>query len=76
MTHPQRTYPSNWDALALACKNRAGWHYEVCCRQCRRSGESLIVSPRTLTVTQLDESEGDFSVANLIALYPWNWPHD
>jgi rubrerythrin len=65
-----RTYPPDWNALALACKNRAGWMCEVCGRQCRRPGESLIASPRTLTVTQRIQSGDDFSGANLIALCP------
>lgn len=30
MRHMRRRYPSNWEQLALACKERAGWRCEHC----------------------------------------------
>ncbi|GCE05762.1 hypothetical protein KDAU_30910 [Dictyobacter aurantiacus] len=36
-------YPDNWDELALACKERAGW----CCEHCGIAHGSLAVSERT-----------------------------
>jgi hypothetical protein len=33
-------YPKNWDAIARARKEAAGWHCEQCDRPCRQPGET------------------------------------
>lgn len=40
MPMDRRLYPENWEAIALAVKQKAGWHCEECSRPCRRPGES------------------------------------
>lgn len=36
-------YPTNWGAIAMEVKNRAGWKCQQCGRPCRRPGESLFL---------------------------------
>jgi hypothetical protein len=42
-------YPSNWDEIALAIKEAAGWRCQECGMQCRRPGEIFDTHRRTLT---------------------------
>lgn len=34
-------YPSNWNVIALAVKDAAGWQCTVCGRPCRKPGEDI-----------------------------------
>jgi hypothetical protein len=36
----KRLYPNDWDTIALAVKDEAGWRCEECGRDCIRPGES------------------------------------
>ncbi|OLP15607.1 HNH endonuclease [Leptolyngbya sp. 'hensonii'] len=40
MPMDRRLYPENWEAIALAIKEAAGWKCQQCGRDCRRPGES------------------------------------
>jgi len=39
----RKLYPPNWDAIARAVKENAGWTCQTCGRPCRRPGESWSV---------------------------------
>lgn len=34
-------YPENWESIALAIKENAGWKCQQCGRPCRKAGESF-----------------------------------
>jgi 5-methylcytosine-specific restriction endonuclease McrA len=61
-------YPANWQAIALAVKEEAGWRCEHCGMQCRRPGERFDSHVRTLTVAHLDHDPRRSERENLRAL--------
>lgn len=61
-------YPSNWEAIALAVKEAAGWRCQQCGKQCRRPGERHDTHRRTLTVAHLDHDPVNCARENLQAL--------
>jgi hypothetical protein len=58
MTPMQRElYPPNWEAIAYAVKDAAGWKCQRCGRQCRRPGDPFDCQQNTLTVAHLDDPD-------------------
>ena len=79
----QHLYPKNWKEISLAIRQRANWQCEVCCKSCRRPGESLEIfasraglpaelhqNPQRwcLTVAHLNHEPSDCSPENLKAM--------
>ena len=46
-------YPDNWDDLAFAIKDAAGWKCEACGKQCYRPGEKHKDTRKTATVAHI-----------------------
>lgn len=63
-------YPDDWDEIAVAIKEAAGWRCEKCGKQCRWPGEAFDTHRRTLTVAHINHVESDCSDENLVALCP------
>lgn len=63
-------YPEQWDAIAAAVKEQAGWRCESCNAQCRYPGEKFDTHRRTLTVAHINHTPMDCSEENLVALCP------
>ncbi len=63
-------YPDDWDEIATAIKEQAGWRCEQCSRQCRFPGEPFDTHRRTLTVAHINHVEMDCREENLVALCP------
>jgi len=61
-------YPPNWDEIATAVKESAGWRCELCRMQCRRPGEKHTTHKITLTVAHLNHVEMDVRPENLAAM--------
>lgn len=68
MPMDRKKYPGNWDKLAKAIKDEAGWRCEECGKQCRRPGEKFDTHRRTLTVAHLNHKPWDCRRENLKAL--------
>ena len=60
-------YPSNWDEIARACKDAAGWKCQDCGMQCRRPGEPFDTHKRTMSVMHLDHNPQNCASENLRA---------
>lgn len=60
-------YPANWDEIATAVKEAAGWKCEICGKQCRRPGEPFDTHKNTLTVMHINHVESDCAPENLAA---------
>lgn len=67
MPMQRELYPSDWEAIALAVKEAAGWRCEVCGLQCRRPSEPFDTHKRTLTVMHLNHTPEDCRHENLLA---------
>jgi len=63
-------YPANWDEIAVAIKDAAGWKCQYCSLQCRLPGEKFDTHRRTLTVAHINHVEMDCRPENLVALCP------
>lgn len=63
-------YPADWDQIAVAIKEQAGWRCELCGLQCRFPGEAFDTHRRTLTVAHINHVEMDCRAENLVALCP------
>lgn len=63
-------YPDDWDDIASAVKEAAGWKCEKCGLQCRFPGEEFDTHKRTLTVAHINHVESDCRPENLVALCP------
>ena len=61
-------YPDDWEQIALAIKEAAGWKCESCGKQCRKPGEPFDTHRRTLTVAHINHTEADCREENLVAL--------
>jgi hypothetical protein len=61
-------YPDNWEEIALAVKEAAGWVCQGCGKQCRRPGEPFTTHKNTLTVQHIDGVPANCAAGNLIAL--------
>lgn len=65
-------YPDDWDAIALAVKEKVGWICQRCGKQCLRPGEKMEDSSDravyTLTVHHRDFLPENNNPANLIPL--------
>ena len=68
MPMDRKKYPANWDKLARAIKDEAGWKCEGCGKQCRTPGETFDTHKRTLTVAHLNHKPWDCRRENLKAL--------
>lgn len=68
MPMDRKKYPADWEKLARAIKEEAGWKCEQCGKQCRRPGEKLDTHRRTLTVAHLNHKPWDCRRENLKAL--------
>lgn len=60
-------YPPDWDAIALAVKQRADWVCELCGKPCRSPGEPFDTHKRTLTVAHINHTPEDCDPNNLVA---------
>lgn len=63
-------YPVNWDDIAKAIKDEAGWKCQLCGLQCRFPGEEFDTHKRTLTVAHINHVAMDYRAENLVALCP------
>ena len=63
-------YPADWDEIARAIKEQAGWKCEQCNLQCRYPDEKFDTHRRTLTVAHINHVEMDCRPENLVALCP------
>jgi len=61
-------YPDDWEVVAAAIKEAAGWRCQRCGRQCRVPGERFDTHRRTLTVHHRDGNPANMEPENLIAL--------
>jgi 5-methylcytosine-specific restriction endonuclease McrA len=61
-------YPADWDKIAFAVKEDAGWKCQKCGKQCRRPGEAFDTHKRTLTVAHLNHTPEDVRPENLMAM--------
>ena len=68
MPMQRELYPADWDKIAFAVKEDAGWKCQKCGKQCRKPGEPLDTHKRTLTVAHLNHIPQDVSPENLMAL--------
>jgi len=70
MPMKRHLYPDDWEAIATAVKEAAGWKCEPCGMQCRRPGEKFDTHRRTLTVAHVNHVESDCRPENLVAACP------
>lgn len=68
MPMQRELYPDNWEAIAAAVKEAAGWKCQKCGKQCRRPGEPFDTHRNTLTVAHMNHTPQDISPENLKAL--------
>ena len=68
MPMQRELYPDDWEEIALAVKEDAGWRCECCGKQCRRPGEPFDTHRRTLTVSHQDHDPANCERSNLKAL--------
>jgi 5-methylcytosine-specific restriction endonuclease McrA len=69
MPMKREKYPPNWNEIATAVKESAGWKCDLCGKQCRigRLGK-LETHKLTLTVAHINHVESDCRPENLAAL--------
>jgi len=60
-------YPANWDAIALAVKESAGWICQPCGKRCYWPGERIDDKRYVLTVAHINHDEMDCRPENLVA---------
>ncbi len=71
-----KRYPKNWNSLALAVKEAAGWRCQCCGKQCYRPGERPERLTRsewtvhTLSVHHRNHQPEDNRLENLLAVCP------
>ena len=70
MPFDRSKYPPDWDEIAFAAKERAGWRCELCGRQLRRPGEPFDTHRRTATVMHLNHEPMDVRPENLRCACP------
>lgn len=80
MPMDRKRYPEDWDAIALAVKEAAGWSCQGCDRPCLRPGEDWLefqkrigfrpkkLRQHVLTVAHLDHVPENCAEGNLKAL--------
>ena len=68
MPMQRELYPDDWDEIAFAVKEEAGWKCEECGLQCRKPGEPFDTHRRTLTVSHQNHDPSDCRRENLKAL--------
>ena len=68
MPMERERYPADWEQIAFAVKERAGWKCQKCGKQCRRPGEPYDTHKNTLTVAHLNHTPEDVSKENLMAM--------
>lgn len=68
MPMQRELYPPDWEEIAFAKKERAGWKCEACGKQCRKPGEPFDTHKNTLTVSHQDHNPANCSDENLRAL--------
>ena len=68
MPMQRELYPVDWEEIAFAKKERAGWKCEACGKQCRKPGEPFDTHKRTLTVAHLNHTPEDVRPENLMAM--------
>ncbi len=68
MPMQRELYPPDWEKIALAVKEAAGWKCEGCGKQCRKPGEPFDTHKRTLTVSHADHNPANCAKENLKAL--------
>lgn len=61
-------YPSDWESISFAIKEKAGWVCQKCGKQCRKPGEPFDTHRRTLTVAHLNHTPEDGRPENLMAM--------
>ena len=60
-------YPPDWDDIATAVKEAAGWKCQPCGKQCYRPGEPVENTQYVLTVAHINHDESNCKPDNLIA---------
>ena len=68
MPMQRELYPPDWEEIAFAKKERAGWKCEACGKQCRKPGEPFDTHKNTLTVSHQDHNPANCSDENLRAM--------
>ena len=68
MPMQRELYPPDWEEIALAKKQAAGWKCEVCGKQCRKPGEPFVSHVYTLTVSHQDHNPANCTADNLKAM--------
>ena len=68
MPMDRKRYPPDWELIAMAVKEKAGWKCEVCGKQCRKPGERFDTHKRTLTVAHLNHTPEDCRPESLKAM--------
>lgn len=68
MPMERERYPKDWEQIAFALKEEAGWRCEECGKQCRRPGEPFVSHRYTLTVAHLNHTPEDCRRENLRCL--------
>jgi len=61
-------YPANWEEIAFAVKETAGWRCQECGKACYQPGERVITRRLVLTVHHRDGNPGNCESDNLVAL--------
>lgn len=67
MPMQREIYPDDWDAIALAVKEAAGWRQRRPQTSHRQPGEIFDTHKRTLTVMHLNHTPADCRAENLLA---------
>lgn len=60
-------YPPDWNAIALAVKEAAGWKCQPCGKQCYQPGQKVLDTRDVLTVAHVNHVESDCRPENLVA---------
>lgn len=68
MSMDKKRYPKEWNQIAAAVKEAAGWKCQKCGKQCRKPGEPFDTHRNTLTVAHLNHTPEDMRPENLLAM--------
>lgn len=68
MPMERERYPDNWEMIARAVKDSAGWRCRICGKQCRKPGMPFDTHKNTLTVAHLNHMPEDVRPENLMAM--------
>ena len=69
-------YPKDWDEIAHALKQRAGWRCEHCTRRCQRAGDPFTDGRHVLTVAHLDHDPSNPYARLMVLCIPCHLTYD